>query len=66
MGLIHLAEMKYNRMIMYPDNILHGAYDKPGYFEDDIYRLVQTFFHTLTFFLMIILTGYKWFYRSSI
>ena len=48
--LIHLAEMKYNRMIMYPDNILHGAYDKPGYFEDDIYRLVQTFFVPLHFF----------------
>ena len=48
--LIHLAEMKYNRMIMYPDNILHGAYDKPGYFEDDIYRLVQTFFIPLHFF----------------
>ena len=48
--LIHLAEMKYNRMIMYPDKILHGAYDKPGYFEDDIYRLVQTFFIPLHFF----------------
>ena len=48
--LIHLAEMKYNRMIMYPDNILHGAYDKPGYFEDDIYRLGQTFFVPLHFF----------------
>ena len=48
--LIHLAEMKYNRMIMYPDNILHGAYDKPGYFEDDTYRLVQTFFIPLHFF----------------
>ena len=42
--------MKYNRMIMYPDNILHGAYDKPGFFEDDIYRLVQTFFIPLHFF----------------
>ena len=48
--LIHLAEMKYNRMIMYPDSILHGAYDKPGYFEDDLYRLVQTFFIPLHFF----------------
>jgi|TARA_B100000029_G_scaffold408734_1_gene410074 hypothetical protein len=47
--LIHLAEMKYNRMIMYPDNILHGAYDKPGFFEGDLYRLVQVFFLPLHF-----------------
>tara|TARA_Y200000002_G_scaffold232814_1_gene192261 strand:- start:65 stop:784 length:720 start_codon:yes stop_codon:yes gene_type:complete len=42
--LIHLAEMKYNRMIMYPSNVLHGAYDKEGYFTDDNYRLTQVFF----------------------
>ena len=42
--LIHLAEMKYNRMIMYPSNVLHGAYDKEGFFEGDDYRLVQVFF----------------------
>ena len=46
--LIHLAEMKYNRMIMYPDQILHGTYDKPGFFEGDTYRLVQVFFIPLT------------------
>ena len=48
--LIHLAEMKYNRMILYPDNILHGAYDKPGFFEGEDYRLAQVFFIPLHFF----------------
>ena len=47
--LIHLSEMKYNRMIMYPDQILHTAYDKPGWFEGDTYRLVQVFFIPLHF-----------------
>ncbi len=47
--LVHLAEMKYNRMIMYPDNILHTAYDKPGFFEGDTYRLAQVFFIPLHF-----------------
>ena len=47
--LVHLAKMKYNRMIMYPDNILHGSYDKPGWFEGDTYRLVQVFFIPLHF-----------------
>ena len=42
--LIHLAEMKYNRMIMYPANVLHTPYDKEGFFTDDVYRLVQAFF----------------------
>ena len=42
--LMHLAEMKFNRMIMYPSNVLHGAYDKPEFFEEDIFRLVQSFF----------------------
>jgi len=47
--LVHLAEMKYNRMVMYPDNILHTSYDKPGFFEGDTYRLVQVFFIPLHF-----------------
>ena len=46
--LIHLAEMKYNRMIFYPTNVLHGSYDKPGFFEDDNYRLTQVFFLPLS------------------
>ena len=47
--LIHYAEMKYNRMIFYPDNILHGAYDKDLIYKDDLYRLVQVFFLPLHF-----------------
>jgi hypothetical protein len=41
--MIYLAEMKYNRMIVYQQNILHSAYIKPGWFED-YYRLNQMFF----------------------
>ena len=41
---MHLAEMKYNRMIMYPATVLHAPYDKPGFFEGDTYRLTQVFF----------------------
>ena len=42
--LMHLAEMKFNRMIMYPATVMHTPYDKPGFFEGDDYRLVQVFF----------------------
>ena len=42
--LTHLAEMKYNRMLIYPANILHGAYDEDGWFKEELYRLVQVFF----------------------
>ena len=41
--MLYLAEMKYNRMIFYQQNILHGAYIKPGWFED-FYRLNQMFY----------------------
>lgn len=41
---IFLAEMKFNRFVLYEQNILHSAYLKPGMFEDDLYRLVQMFF----------------------
>lgn len=41
--LIYLAEMKYNRMIMYQQSILHSAYLKSGMFKD-YYRLNQMFF----------------------
>ena len=45
--LVHLAEMKYNRFIMYPCNILHKAIDQEGWFEDDLHRLTQVFYlHT--------------------
>jgi hypothetical protein len=42
--LIHLAEMKYNRFVMYPANIYHTGYIKPGMFTGDTWRLVQMFF----------------------
>lgn len=41
--LLYLAEMKFNRMIIYQQNILHTAYVKPGWF-DDYYRLIQMYF----------------------
>lgn len=42
--MIHLAEMKYNRFVLYPANILHTGYIKPEMFTGDIHRLVQMFF----------------------
>ena len=42
--LVHLAEMKYNRFIMYPSNILHKAIDEEGWFENDLHRLTQVFY----------------------
>jgi len=42
--MIFLAEMKYNRLVIYEQNILHTAYVKPGMFENDLYRINQMFF----------------------
>ncbi len=42
--MIHLEEMKYNRFVLYPANILHSGYIKPGMFTGDVYRLVQMMF----------------------
>ena len=42
--LVHLAEMKYNRLIVYPDNFLHGVYQHPGHFDQQVYRLAQSIF----------------------
>jgi hypothetical protein len=42
--MIFLAEMKFNRFVLYEQNILHTAYIKPGMFENDIHRLAQMFF----------------------
>ncbi len=42
--MIHLAEMKYNRFVIYPANIFHTGYIKPGMFTGDVHRLVQMFF----------------------
>lgn len=49
--LIHLAEMKYNRLIFYPDQVLHGAYIKEGMFDENTWRLVQMYFMTVSRFL---------------
>lgn len=42
--LVHLAEMKYNRLIVYPDNFLHGVYQHPGHFDEQLNRLAQSIF----------------------
>lgn len=42
--LLSVAEMKYNRLVMYPGNVLHTAYVKPEMFTGENYRLVQMFF----------------------
>ena len=42
--MIHCVEMKYNRFIMYPFNVLHGAYDCDNFYKDDLFRLTQVFF----------------------
>jgi hypothetical protein len=42
--MIFLAEMKFNRLVLYEQNILHTAYIKPGMFENELYRLAQMFF----------------------
>ena len=41
--MIYLAEMKFNRLVVYQQNILHSAYIRPGWFED-YYRINQMFF----------------------
>jgi hypothetical protein len=41
---IHLAEMKYNRMVIYKQNILHTPYILPNTFTDEKPRLMQMFF----------------------
>jgi hypothetical protein len=41
---VGMVDMKYNRMIIYSQNIFHSAYIKPEMFVDGIYRLNQQFF----------------------
>lgn len=41
---VGLAEMKYNRMVIYSQNMYHSAYVKPGMFVNSTYRLNQQFF----------------------
>lgn len=42
--LIGIADMKFNRMILYNQSVLHSAYVKPGMFEKDLYRINQQFY----------------------
>lgn len=41
---IHLAEIKYNRLVLYPQGILHTPYIPPNTFTDESPRLMQMFF----------------------
>lgn len=41
---VEMVEMKWNRMVMYPQAIYHNAYIKPGMFTGDQYRINQVFF----------------------
>lgn len=45
--LLSVAEMKYNRLVMYPGNVAHTAYMKPDMFTGDLYRLIQMMFIAL-------------------
>lgn len=42
--LEYVAEMKFNRMVIYSQNTHHSAYIKPGMFTGNTYRLNQVFF----------------------
>lgn len=42
--LVGIAPMKYNRMVLYNQSILHTAYVKPEMFTGDLYRINQQFF----------------------
>ena len=42
--MIGMVPMKFNRMVLYNQNVLHSAYIKPGMFVEDNYRLNQQFF----------------------
>jgi hypothetical protein len=41
---LYLAEMKFNRLVMYKQNILHTPYIPANAFTEDNPRLVQMFF----------------------
>lgn len=41
---LYLAEMKYNRAILYRQNVLHTPYILPNTFTDEKPRLIQMFF----------------------
>jgi hypothetical protein len=41
---LYVAEMKYNRMVLYQQNIFHNAYIDDTMFNNNMYRLNQQFF----------------------
>ena len=41
---VYLAEMKYNRMVIYRQNALHTPYIPPNTFTDENPRMIQMFF----------------------
>jgi hypothetical protein len=41
---VYLAEMKFNRMVIYKQSILHQPYILPDTFTDEHPRLMQMFF----------------------
>lgn len=41
---VYLAEMKFNRLVLYRQNVLHTPYILPNTFTDDNPRLMQMFF----------------------
>ena len=41
---LYLAEMKFNRLVLYPQNLLHTPYIPPKTFTDEKPRLMQMFF----------------------
>lgn len=42
--LVDLIEMKFNRLVLYPQSHYHTAYIKPGMFVNGTYRINQLFF----------------------
>lgn len=42
--LLGIAHMKFNRMVLYNQAVLHTAYVKPHMFRDKLYRINQQFF----------------------
>lgn len=42
--MIGIVPMKFNRMVLYNQSVLHTAYVKPHMFREDLYRINQQFF----------------------
>lgn len=41
---VYLAEMKFNRLVLYRQNVLHTPYIPPNTFTDEAPRMIQMFF----------------------